>query len=81
MDKSDSNRWAGKSADYVLTKAFHEIRNPVVSMAGYLNVLKSMDLSDERARHFIEDALNSALSVNDIVESVYQYINENYRDQ
>ena len=81
MDKQDTNRWAGKSADYVLTKSFHEIRNPVVSMGGYLNVLKSMDLSDERAHHFIDAALSCALSTKDIVESVYQYINENHGEK
>ena len=81
MEKSDVNRWLGKSADYVLSQSFHEIRNPVVRMAGYLSVLKSADLTEEQTRHVIDDALRCALSVNDIVDSVYQYINARREDQ
>ena len=76
MDKPDVNRWSGKSAEVVLSQSFHEIRNPVVRMAGYLSVLKSANLTEEQTRHFLDLALNCALSVNNIVDSVYQYINE-----
>ncbi len=76
MDKPDINRWSGKSADYVLSQSFHEIRNPVVRMAGYLSMLRSADLTEEQTRRFIDAALNCALSAKDIVDSVYQYINE-----
>jgi len=76
MDKMDVNRWSGKSAEDVLAESFHEIRNPIILIAGYLNVLKSTEVSDEYARHFLDLALNYALSANDIVDSVYQYMNE-----
>lgn len=81
MDKPDVNRWLGKSAENILAESFHEIRNPIVRMAGYLNVLKSADLSEEQARHFIEEAFNCAMSANDIVDSVYQYMNIKRTDQ
>ena len=79
MDKPDANHWSGKSAEEVLAESFHEIRNPIVRMTGYLNVLKSADLSEEHRRHFTDEALRCALSVNDTVESVYQYMNGLYR--
>ena len=81
MDKQDAYRWAGKSADYVLTKSFHEIRNPIYLMGGYLNVLNSMELTTEEQKHYTELALNYAQQAQEIVESVYQYINENFKDQ
>ena len=74
MDKPDLNRWSGKSAEVVLGESFHEIRNPIVRLTGYLGVLKSADLSEEQTREFINEALNCALSVGDIVETVYHYI-------
>jgi len=81
MNNPDINRWSGKSAEYVLSTSFHEIRNPVVRLAGYLNVLKSANLSEEKSQHFIDEALSCAVLANDIVESVYQYMNEKRKDQ
>jgi signal transduction histidine kinase len=81
MDKPDVNRWNGKPAEVVLGESFHEIRNPIVRMTGYLGVLKSADLSEEQTRQFIDEALNCAISVRDIVETVYDYIKEQSKDQ
>ena len=81
MDKPDVNRWNGKSAEVVLGESFHELRNPIILMAGYLNVLKSVEMSENKKQHFIDAALNCALSANDILEAVYQYINEQSKDQ
>jgi len=81
MDKPVVNRWAGKSAEDVLTESFHELRNPIVSVAGYLDVLNSVDLSEEQAQKFIDLALQSAFVAKDIVDSVYQYLNIKRIDQ
>jgi DNA-binding transcriptional regulator YhcF (GntR family) len=50
-------------------------------MTGYLSVLKSAELSEEQVQKFIDEALNCALSAKDIVETVYQYINEQSKNQ
>ena len=81
MDKPDVNRWGGKSAEDVLAESFHELRNPIFRMAGYLNLLKSADLSEEQSQHFIEEVINCAMSAKDIVDSVYQYMNIKRIDQ
>ena len=77
----DSSRWAGKIAEEVLSQSYHEIRNPVLKLAGYLSVLKSVDLTDEQARHIVEDALGCSLLAKEIVESVYAYMNEKRANQ
>ena len=79
--KFDSSRWAGKTAEEVLSQSYHEIRDPVLKLAGYLNVLKSVDLNDEQARHIVEKALAYSLSAKEIVESVYAYMNEKWANQ
>ena len=80
MEEFDKNRWSGKSTDEVLTRSFHEIRNPIVKLNGYLGVLKSVNLSKEETQRFIDLALDCAISANDIVDSVYQYIKEHIKD-
>ena len=70
MDKSAVNRWDGKSAEDVLAEAFQEIRGPINLVTGYLDFLKTADLPKEQAKQFIELALNYALSVKGIVDSV-----------
>jgi len=81
MDKPDINHWTGKSTEHVLSVSFHELRGPIYNMTGYLNVLKSMDLSAEQAQHFIDLALNYALQAKEVVDSVYQYMNDQRTDK
>ena len=79
---AEVNRWSGKSPEDVLTESFHEIRNPILQMAGFLQVLKSLpDLSDEQARHFLNEAIQHSLVAKEIVGSVYEYINEKWGSQ
>jgi len=77
----DSSRWAGKTAEEVLSQSYHEIRDPILKLAGYLSVLKSVDLADEQAKHIVEDALGCSLSAKEIVESVYAFMNEKWANQ
>ena len=84
MDESgpDINRWVGKSAEAVLAESFHEIRNPIIRVAGYLSILKSATtITEDQARHLIDEALNCALSATKIVDEVYQYVNKQTKDQ
>jgi len=76
MTENHENRWSGKSAEEVLARSFHELRNPIIQIHGYLNVLKSADVSAERAQHFLDIALHLSSTANEIVESVFQYIKE-----
>lgn len=78
--ESNANRWDGKSAEDVLAESFHELRNPIFIMTGYLSVIKSMELPDEQKQYLLDEALNCALSAKDIVEAVYQYMNEKRKE-
>ena len=84
MDASDVNSWAGKSAEDVLVESYHKIRDPIYSAVGYLNVLNSADqlsLSAEQVKQYVEAALHNVLRAKNIVDPVYQSINEPKRDQ
>ena len=72
----DMDRWAGKSPEEVLAEAFHELRDPIYNMAGYLNVLRSMDLPPEERQDIIAVLWNSVSHSKSIVDSVYHYFSE-----
>jgi signal transduction histidine kinase len=81
MDEVTVNRWSGKSAEDVLAESFHELRDPILVIAGYLNVLKSTEVASEQTQYLLDSALRSAIRAKEIVESVYQYMNEQRKDQ
>ena len=72
----NKDRWIGKPAEDVLAESFHELRDPILLLTGYLSVIKSTELPDEQRQHLIDEALNRAFSAKGIVEAVYQYMNE-----
>ena len=72
----DMDRWHGKSPDEVLAEAFHELRDPIYNMTGYLNVLRTMDLPLEERQQIISVLWNSVLYSKNIVDSVDHYLSE-----
>jgi len=84
MNELSLNRWSGKSTEDVLAESFHEIREQISPAVGYLSILKSanqLSLSAEQTQQYIDLALNYALRAQDIVNSVYQYMDEKRKDQ
>lgn len=83
MDEPALNRWIGKSAEDVLAESYHEIRDPIYSAVGFLNVLRSADrssLTGEQVQEYVEMALRYALQAQDLVDTVFQYMNEQRKD-
>ncbi len=84
MSGPSLNRWSGKSTEDILAESFHEMREQISPAVGYLSILKSADqlsLSAEQIQQYIESALNNALRAQEIVNSVYQYMNERRKAQ
>ncbi|MCC6297721.1 MAG: hypothetical protein IT314_00370 [Anaerolineales bacterium] len=79
---TEINRWSGKDPEDVLTESFHEIRNPILQMAGFLNILRSLpNLSDEEAKYFLDQAIANSQAAKEVVGSVFDYINEKWGKQ
>ena len=72
----DMDRWNGKSPDQVLSESFDELRDPIYNMTGYLNVLKTVDLSPEERQQIISVLWNSVLHSKNIVDAVDHYLSE-----
>ena len=73
--------FSGKSNAEVLSLFFYEIRASVSSVVGYLSMLNAMNLPEEDARRFIDNALNRALFVHEHVKQVFEYLDKQKNDQ
>ena len=80
MDKSDVNRWFGKSAEDVLTESFHELRDPIYVMTGYLNVINETEVSPDQLKSMLESMLLYSSHSKQIVDSVYHYMAEKRKE-
>lgn len=84
MDEPGLNHWSGKSTEDISAESFHEIREQISPAVGYLSILKSADqlsLSTEQIQQYIDLSLNYALRAQEIVNSIYQYMDEKRKDQ
>jgi len=73
--------FSGKSNEEILSLFFHEIRGPLTSVTGYLNMLKLEGLREEDTRKFIDIASRLALLIQKNVNEVFQYLDEQRKDQ
>ena len=71
----------GKSNEEVLSAFFHEIRGSVSSVVGYLTMLNLMKLPDGNNEHYVEPALKRALFIQDRVNEVFEYLDEQRKGQ
>jgi light-regulated signal transduction histidine kinase (bacteriophytochrome) len=67
-------RWDGKSPSHVLYESFHELRDPIYIMVGYIHLLKSMDLPPEEREQIITALWKSALRSKQVIDSVHHYL-------
>ena len=84
MNETSLNRWSGKSAEDVLAEALHQLRAPIHTAVGSLNVLRSAEavqLSPEQTQQMIDLGLRSALRAKDVIDAISQYLAENYKSQ
>ena len=70
----DMNRWNEKTPAEVLAESFHEIRDPIYVMTGYLNVIKETEVSPDQLKAIMTSLLRFALHSKYIVDSVYHYL-------
>ena len=77
MDEATSNRWAGKSAKYILADVLHQLRAPIHTVVGSLTVLKTVDqLTVEQTQQMIDLGLNSARRAKDVIDAISRYMSE-----
>jgi len=81
-EKNVEYDFSGKSNEEVLSGFFYEIRASVASVVGCLELLQLLDLPEEnRTREFVESALKRAQFVYSRVGEVFQYLDEQRKDQ
>lgn len=69
------SRWNELSPEEVLSDAFHEIRNPIYQIVGFISMLKDTNLSSDEISRIVNNLFDQAIHSKNIVDSVYDYIN------
>jgi hypothetical protein len=69
------SRWNELTAEEVLSEAFHEIRNPIYQMLGFISVLKDTNQSPEEISRITDSLFYQVMRSKYIVDSVNDYIN------
>ena len=72
--------FSGESNEEVLSAFFHEIRGSVSIVVGYLIMLNLMNLPDGNNEHYVEPALKRALFIQDHVNEVFEYLDEQRKE-
>jgi hypothetical protein len=77
MDEPAVDRWTGKLAEDILAEALHQLRNPIYTAVGALNVLKSVEgLSVEQTQQMIDLGLGAASRAQDVIDAISRYMAE-----
>lgn len=58
----------------VLSEAFHEIRDPIYRMTGYVSILKTTNPTSDEIAQIISSLFTDVIHSKNIVDSIYDYI-------
>jgi len=73
--------FSGKSNEEVLSLFFHEIKSPLQIVVGHLEMIKIAELSEEETQKFVNIALKGARFIQNNLNQVLQFLEEQEIDQ
>lgn len=74
IKRMENERRAWQANSDLITSISHDIRTPMTSMIGYLELLKSADIHDEDSiRQFTESAYGKAMQLKDLTDELFKY--------
>ncbi len=68
---SEKRAWEANSE--LITAISHDIRTPMTSLIGYLDLLKESPLPDERSRQFAASAYDKAMDLKGLTDELFKY--------
>ena len=69
------SRWNELKPEEVLSEAFHEIRDPIYLITGFISILKDTNPSPDEITRIVNSLFDHVIHSKNIVDSVYAYIN------
>jgi signal transduction histidine kinase len=72
-DSIDKERQARQARDELITSASHDLRTPLTSMIGYLELLSHDQRSEQEKRRFVEIAYKKTQRLKNLVDDLFEF--------
>lgn len=77
-DIMENERRSEYAKNELITSVAHDLRTPLTSIIGYLDLVSSRELSLETRRKYIEIAYNKSLRLENLIEDLFTYTKFNF---
>ncbi len=74
-----TGEFAKSSKDRLIVNVAHDLRTPLTSINGYLNlIVRKQELTDEQMKHYAQIAYSKSLRMERLIENLFEYTTYNY---
>ena len=73
IERLGSEKRAWEANAELITSVSHDIRTPMTSLIGYLELLRERDADAETRRQFIDSAYGKAIELKDLTDQLFRY--------
>jgi len=77
-DIMENERRSECAKNELITSVAHDLRTPLTSILGYLDLVSSKELSEETQKKYIEIAYNKSLRLEKLIEDLFTYTKFNF---
>jgi len=74
----ENERRSEYAKNELITSVAHDLRTPLTSIIGYLDLVSSKELSSETQKEYIEIAYNKSLRLENLIEDLFTYTKFNF---
>ena len=77
----ETGRYATSSKDRLIVDIAHDLRTPLTSISGYLDlIINKENLPPDKAKHYAEIAYNKSLQMEHLISELFNYTKLNFGD-
>ena len=73
----ENERYAEKSKNEMITNIAHDLRTPLTSIIGYLDLINKRDLPEDTKAEYIRIAYEKSKKLQDLIESLFSFTKTN----
>lgn len=75
----ESGEYAKSSKDRLVVNIAHDLRTPLTSINGYLDlIINNNSLTEDKIRHYAQIAYNKSIRMERLIEELFEFTNFNY---
>ena len=77
----DEERRIKQSQEELITNVSHDIRTPLTSIIGYLQLIETTSLQEEELKQYVHIAYSKAKQMKNMVDDLFEYTTMKHKDQ